>query len=57
MLQVQELVPLGSLLDYLIDQSYEASLENDLKLWAGQVAAGRAAAADKLSEISCPQCS
>ncbi|XP_037075460.1 tyrosine-protein kinase HTK16-like [Pollicipes pollicipes] len=32
--------PLGALLDFLQDQPHDVSLDTDLKLWAGQVAAG-----------------
>ncbi|XP_033103620.1 tyrosine-protein kinase HTK16-like isoform X2 [Anneissia japonica] len=39
MMLVQELVPMGSLLDYLIDHANEVS-EKDLKRWAGQIAEG-----------------
>lgn len=37
---VQELVPLGSLLEYLIRQPDKASPGYELRLWACQVAAG-----------------
>ena len=39
-LQVQELMPLGSLLDYLLDYPERVSVETDLYLWAAQVACG-----------------
>ncbi|XP_043231164.1 tyrosine-protein kinase HTK16-like, partial [Amphibalanus amphitrite] len=37
---VQELVALGSLLDYLKQQPHDVSMDDDFKLWAGQVAEG-----------------
>ena len=39
-MMVQELVLLGSLLEYLNDQPHGVTLDDDLRLWAGQVAAG-----------------
>ena len=39
MLQVQELVNMGALLDYLVNFMQEISL-GDLKLWAAQIAWG-----------------
>ncbi|XP_071949794.1 tyrosine-protein kinase HTK16-like [Antedon mediterranea] len=39
MMLVQELVPMGSLLDYLIDHANEVS-EKDLKRWAWQISQG-----------------
>lgn len=38
-LQVQELVQMGALLDFLIDHQSEIS-QRDLKLWAAQIAWG-----------------
>ena len=38
-IQVQELVTMGALLDFLIDYQMKVSLK-DLKLWAGQIAWG-----------------
>ncbi len=38
--QVQELVDLGSLLDYLLDYPERVSVKRDLYLWSAQVAAG-----------------
>ena len=38
--QVQELVAMGSLLDYLLDYPERISVEMDLYLWAAQVACG-----------------
>ena len=40
MLQVQELVELGSLLDYLLDYPERIDVRRDLSLWAAQIASG-----------------
>ncbi|UYV75580.1 hypothetical protein LAZ67_13000664 [Cordylochernes scorpioides] len=37
---VQELLPMGSLLDFLLDQPQEVALEPDLLLWVAQIAVG-----------------
>ena len=38
--QVQELVPVGSLLDYMLDYPERISVDPNLFLWASQVACG-----------------
>lgn len=38
---VQELVSLGSLLNYLIDNSNKINSNFELKIWASQIACGR----------------
>ena len=40
LMMVQELVPLGSLLDYLLDHPDTISPEFEFVLWAGQIATG-----------------
>ena len=39
-LQVQELVPLGALIDYLYDGHYSRPSITTLKLWAAEIASG-----------------
>ena len=40
LIQVQELVALGSLLDYLLDHPSSISPQFEFALWAGQIANG-----------------
>lgn len=40
LMMVQELIPMGSVLDYLIDYPNEIEIDFDLKLWAAQIACG-----------------
>lgn len=37
---VQELLPMGSMLDFLLDHPKEVDPDHDLKLWAAQIACG-----------------
>ena len=39
-MQVQELVPLGALVDYLYDGKYPRPSITTLKLWAAEIASG-----------------
>ena len=39
-LMVQELVPLGSMLDFLVQTPHLASPQHELRLWAAQIACG-----------------
>ncbi|XP_023237515.1 tyrosine-protein kinase shark-like [Centruroides sculpturatus] len=40
LMMVQELIPMGSVLDYLLDYPNEVEVDYDLKLWAAQIAHG-----------------
>ncbi|EDV98232.1 tyrosine-protein kinase Shark [Drosophila grimshawi] len=40
LMMVQELAPLGSMLQYILDHSPELKVNNELKLWATQIASG-----------------
>ncbi|KAH8372808.1 hypothetical protein KR009_005169 [Drosophila setifemur] len=40
LMMVQELAPLGSMLQYLLDHSSDISANSDLKVWASQIACG-----------------
>ncbi|KAH8277965.1 hypothetical protein KR018_011088 [Drosophila ironensis] len=40
LMMVQELAPLGSMLQYLLDHSEEISVNSELKVWASQIASG-----------------
>jgi tyrosine-protein kinase len=41
LLMVQELVPLGSVLDFLLTTPQLASAKHELRLWAAQIACGK----------------
>jgi len=41
LMMVQELAPLGSMLQYIIDHSDELKVNYELKLWASQIACGK----------------
>jgi len=41
LMMVQELAPLGSMLQYLLDHGAEISANSELKVWASQIACGR----------------
>ncbi|CAG2118074.1 unnamed protein product, partial [Medioppia subpectinata] len=40
LMMIQELAPMGSVLDYLMDKSNEAHICHDIKLWSKQIAIG-----------------
>ncbi|XP_013395957.1 tyrosine-protein kinase HTK16 isoform X2 [Lingula anatina] len=40
MMLVQELVPMGSMLDFLLDYPHKIRIKEDLELWAAQIACG-----------------
>lgn len=41
LMMVQELAPLGSMLQYILDHSAELKVNYELKLWASQIASGK----------------
>lgn len=41
LMMVQELAPLGSMLQYILDHSTEVKVNYELKLWASQIACGK----------------
>lgn len=50
--QVQELVPLGSMLTYLLEHPNQVSPNYELKLWASQIACGEYSKASTMRTLS-----